>query len=252
MRAWTKVAARKFEAQRMVKKCPRADPWTIQIGGNPFMDMRRQRFFDNKERLTSILLGTLLALVAALAGHPAFCQGQEPEASYRNRSISQWIAALQTSDARSRAEAAYALGQIGAKAVRAVPILVGVAEKDADNFVRSEAVLALGTMGAPARSAMPSVIQLLKNDPIAGVRGAAATALGGMCSDSGRLVPVLVAVLRGDKSAYVRGCAALALGRLEAGAQEALPQLREAALNDPSPVVRRRADEAIQRIEIVR
>ena len=129
------------------------------------MDKQRWKFICNKMRAASILLGTVLGLGAALAGQRAICQAQDPEVSYRSRSLSQWIAALQTGDARDRTEAAYALGQIGAKGVRAVPILVGVAEKDADNFVRSEAVLALGSMGAPARSAVPSLTQLLKTDP---------------------------------------------------------------------------------------
>src|SRR5262249_16842756 len=154
----------------------------------------------------AIFLVSLFSLVVGLAEGRA----QDVEACYRNRTASQWLQALRTSDAQGRAEAAYCLGQMRAEA--AAPLLQDVAQKDPDHFVRAEAVYALGNI--PPRSALPLVARLIKQDPITGVRGAAATALGNMGGDAGLIVPILIAALQGDKSEYVRGCAALALGRI--------------------------------------
>src|SRR5207302_5165113 len=117
----------------------------------------------------------LLSLLTGLVARAPDGRAQNPEPSYRSRTVSEWIKALQKADAPGRAQAAYCLGQIGPKAESAVTILQSVAQKDADNFVRAEAVYALGNIGPAARSAMPSLLQLIKPDSQSAVRAAAAT-----------------------------------------------------------------------------
>src|SRR5438132_11010113 len=94
-------------------------------------------------RTSTVCLCSILSLLGGRRAPDG--RAQNPEPSYRNRTVPQWIEALRRADASGRAQAAYSLGQIRAEA--AVTILQSVAQKDPDNFVRAEAVYALGNIG---------------------------------------------------------------------------------------------------------
>lgn len=111
-----------------------------------------------------------LALVLAatlLAG----LQGQAAEAE---GTVEKWVGALKGEDPKARAEAARALGVLGAKAKDAAPALVEALD-DAEGTVRVRAAAALGQVGGPLKRALP-VLLTARNDPDDRVREQAETA----------------------------------------------------------------------------
>jgi HEAT repeat protein len=78
------------------------------------------------------------------------------------------VSALQDEDARVRQLAAQAIGEIGPKAVSAVPTLIALLA-DSDEGSRDNACLALGGIGPVAKDALPALRAALL-DPSASVR----------------------------------------------------------------------------------
>jgi HEAT repeat protein len=189
------------------------------------------------------LLSALAVLIPSLPLHAQ-------EASYRGKTVAQWIEVLHEPSIPSRGEAAYALGQIGPPAQAAVPHLLAAFQNDPDLSVRQECAYALGGIGPGAQSAVPVLLDALKKGSATAIRASAAMALGGIGPVSDAVVPALIAALRGDAAPYTRASAASALGSLRATAAEAArPALQEAAERDENALVRRRAAEALQRLK---
>lgn len=172
----------------------------------------------------------------------------------------------------SRANAAYALGAMGARS--AVPLLLGAlkdsapnvrssaanvlksmrpdagsgipplvdALKDSDPSVRSGAADALAMMGHEARSAVPSLFDALKDsNPL--VRSSAGKALAYIDPHANGTIPAMIQALK-DSDEDVRSGAADALGTIGAEARSAVSSLLD-ALKDPYPSVRSSAAQAL-------
>ena len=143
------------------------------------------------------------------------------------------IAALRASAPRARANAAYALGEIAPRSIRAkaVPPLVD-ALRDDEEEVRDASAHALGEIESP--EAVEPLLGALR-DSAARVRATSAWALGEI--EDRQAVDGLAGALK-DEDAQVRSQAAWALGEI-ADPRAAAPLA--GALKDPSVEVRKHA-----------
>jgi HEAT repeat protein len=161
-----------------------------------------------------------------------------------------------------RANAAEALGRVGATAGTALPALQDSLE-DEEAEVRRTAAEALGNMGPTAKAAVPSLIKVLC-DKKPDVRGPAARALGRIGNDAEPAIRALAELLhdktkylegrrtvwfggepvegRDPKAVYVCDSAAEALGRMET--EVTIPVLRD-LLGDKDVEVRSAAAKAL-------
>jgi HEAT repeat protein/DNA-directed RNA polymerase subunit RPC12/RpoP len=150
--------------------------------------------------------------------------------------------ALRSDDAKTRSEAAQALGNVGPAAKIAVPDLLKAC-KDSDEFVRRFALDSLKRIGPPAPGDVGQLAGAL-DDTNVDVRLYAVEALSKMGADAQAGAPVLVKALR-DTDARVRQNAALALGKIGAAAREqAVPALAD-VLKDKDKSVRVAAAESL-------
>jgi HEAT repeat protein/lysophospholipase L1-like esterase len=127
------------------------------------------------------------------------------------------LLALLDRDPDLRAAACWSLGRGDAPAAAAVEALSRLVETDASERVRAEAARALGRLGAAAQAARPVLARSLLAERAA-VRGAAADALdriGYTASEADALVAAL-----DSADEYVRGFATYALGELGSAAGE--------------------------------
>ena len=134
--------------------------------------------------------------------------------SYLGVAISDWVAALKSSDSLERRLASHALAQIGPAAQEAVPALIK-ALRDRESFVRVWAAAALARVQPENPDAIPALV--------AGTR---------------------------DGVSFVRSLAAWHLGRLgpgQPGIESVVPELRE-LLNDNDPSVRAEALVALENL----
>lgn len=139
----------------------------------------------------------------------------------------------------ARANAATALGRIGANARIAVPDLIHVLNNDRDFGVRANAARALGEIGAETEVVAPALIHALTS-PDSVVRNHAARALGQIGAVTNDVVPALVQTFKYDTDRIysARLQAALSLGRIGADAKTAVPDLIYALKNDPDLLTR--------------
>jgi HEAT repeat protein len=151
--------------------------------------------------------------------------------------------AMHNSDPTIARYATAALGQIGQAAV---PDL-SKALADANVSVRTNAAAALAQMGPAAAGALPALKKAL-TDSVPTVRGAACLALGGIGAPAKSAIPDLTNMLK-DKYGEVRRCAAQALGDFGKEAGAALPELKAIAQNDPSIDAAGAAQQAVWKIE---
>src|SRR5205807_10541279 len=110
-----------------------------------------------------------------------------------------------------RWEAAFNLGDFGAKAKAAVPALIETLQ-DREKVVRMHAAAALGRIGPEAKPAVPDMIDLLGDKDWA-IRATAALSLGAI--GDRQAGPALTKALE-DEHAQVRVYAAGSLWRIEA------------------------------------
>jgi HEAT repeat protein len=148
-------------------------------------------------------------------------------------------------DGKIRAEAAKALGNIGADSSAVVPELIRILQEDSDGKVRTEAAHGLGKIGEKAANASRALAAVVR-DPSSGdiLRGEAAWALARV----GPLAPGTAAALgmaSDDKSGYVGVRAAEALWKVSGDAARAARALA-ARLDDPA--VQHAAAQALNRI----
>jgi HEAT repeat protein/lysophospholipase L1-like esterase len=144
-----------------------------------------------------------------------------------------------------RAEAARALGSLGAAANRpAVPALFD-ALADTSETVRWRAAQALSKAGLAAPADVPRLVATLESpDPY--VRAFAAWTLGDQGAAAKDAVPALIAALEKEEE-FHRGGPALALAKMGAVAKEAVPALVD-GLKSPDHQRRRNSAKALGRI----
>jgi HEAT repeat protein len=155
--------------------------------------------------------------------------------------LSSFTGGLRDRHSAVRSYCAKALGNLGAEAGPAVPILAELLRDD-DKYVRQSAAEALGKIGPRAESAIPSLLGALRDDE-KHVRSAAATTLAGMKGHATDVLPALIGALR-DEDDFVRRRVAQALGEMGADAEPAVPALIE-ALRDDKWIVRTNAARAL-------
>jgi HEAT repeat protein len=137
------------------------------------------------------------------------------QVAYLGTSITDWMAALSSSDPLLRRLGAFALGEIGPAAHEAIPDL-SAALRDPVPFVRVWAAAALARV-APSGGESVAVLVMELGDELGFVRSLAAWHLGRLSSDFPGIEQVLISLrqLEDDKDPSVRVEAALAVARLE-------------------------------------
>src|SRR3989304_3743407 len=133
---------------------------------------------------------------------------------------------LSDPDSGTREQAARRLGQVGAKARRAVPALI-VAMQDEKWGVQKQAELALENLGGVA---IPDLIEALGHDEER-VRAWCTEALGNIGPSAQAAVPRMMVALRNDQSELVRKDSAYAVGKIDTQAAS-LAMLTEAVQHD--------------------
>ena len=84
------------------------------------------------------------------------------EATYQGKPVSHWVRMLKDKDTPSRRKAALALGEIGPRAMEAVPALTHALLQDQDNEVHYRAAIALESIGSAPTEASLVLIPTLK------------------------------------------------------------------------------------------
>lgn len=121
----------------------------------------------------------LLAAVILAAGSTALADFPKPS------DIPPLISKLSSGNAKSRADAAREIGEIGlvkaSYAKPAIPALIRAAQKDKDNTVREAALIALGEVDPEPEIALPIFLAALKdsNDEVKAAAAQGASHLGG-------------------------------------------------------------------------
>jgi HEAT repeat protein len=154
--------------------------------------------------------------------------------------------ALKSGDPKFRAEAAYAIGNIGGDAAR--PAVKGLQEAltDRDNTVRVFAAQALFLIERRGEELVPVLVGVMKDrDP--GVRSRAANALGNMGDQARAAVPALNDALK-DANPSLKLTAATALGKIGSPAVVAYANLQELAKDDTIPEIKKAASTAMRQI----
>ncbi len=142
-----------------------------------------------------------------------------PAADSVQSAIKEHTRALQNKDAKARAHAAKALGDLGSPAKTAVPDLVA-ALQDRDITVRAQVARALGQIGPVA---VPALVKTLKTGRV-DERVWALCALAGMGPEGRSAVPVLIDQLA-EADARIQVSTMMALGSIGPDANGAIPAL---------------------------
>lgn len=191
------------------------------------------------------LFPVLMALSFCLLASSASAQQK-----FLNKTADAWETELGHSDAKTRRNAAFALGKLGSSANSAVPRLKRALKEDKDGAVRDAAAWALGEIGKGSLevSRDADLVKLLadclKNDKEEpAVRRSAAYALGCFGTHAASAKETLEAALDESKNPpAIRQNVAWALGQIGTGS---VPALRK-ALKDSDPYLQRDAAGALQ------
>lgn len=165
------------------------------------------------------------------------------------------VQGLHSQEAFIRRFSAEALGNLGAKAIGALPDLIAMLkDKDEDLSVRASAASALGKIGLEAADEVVPALRALLNNQDNYVRGSAAAALGETGPGAIAAVPDLITLLtnkddkKDDKDVDVRDAAAEALGKVGAGSKDAVSALIAALDDKENTNVRSKAAAALGNI----
>lgn len=175
---------------------------------------------------TMVQLIPLLVSLLVVQPTELFCAAQDPDTSYAGKSVSEWIQVLETrleketdEDKKACRRAAAALGQIGAPAKDAVPLLAKALQSPSLE-VRHFAVDALGRIGPDASSSVPAIIaevdipkDHINYKALTRFRRYAAKALGRIGGSDSDAVRVLEEAIQNEDPLY-RVEAALALWKM--------------------------------------
>jgi HEAT repeat protein len=137
------------------------------------------------------------------------------------------IEILKSDDLDLRAQAAFALGQIGPEAADATPLLIEMA-RAGDQALRENAIHALGNIGPRARAAVPVLIETLEDkNPV--LRGRAAVALTAMGNSARAAGDAIKKALSRTEDGGLRVFLAQALWRTTDNIRETVPILIDVA-----------------------
>lgn len=155
----------------------------------------------------------------------------EEEPTHEGVGLSQWMDRLADPDASTRSKAAFALGRMGSKAKRALPVLLKMLN-DQEPDVREMVLMSLGLIG-PDVQTLPLLMEILSNEGQDKMeRQLAATAIGRIGPPGNEAVSALTRALDSNDP-HFRLHAATALVRIEAGqAKKVLPMLIKALENE--------------------
>jgi HEAT repeat protein len=92
------------------------------------------------------------------------------------RTVPEWVADLQSPNAKVRKKAVQSLGHVGTADPHALPAVID-SLKDKDPSVREAAVLAMLVIGPSARDAIPALTDIRDKDPVSNLRKEAAKAI---------------------------------------------------------------------------
>jgi HEAT repeat protein len=163
---------------------------------------------------------TMHLVMDSLKGESRFIVGDGPGGADDVPALAQ---ALKHDDARVRREAAEDLGQIGAPAAAAVPVLLQLVEKDPEPLTRIAAAKAIAGIDPKNETAIPALVDALK-DKAALVRQAAAESLGDLGLGGKSVVLALIKTVK-DSDALVTWASIDALGQIGPEAAAAVPTL---------------------------
>jgi HEAT repeat protein len=127
--------------------------------------------------------------------------------------------------------------KIEPEAKELVPVLTGLLRTEKDLGSKLVLINALGDIGAPAKSAAPVLLEVQKASPPqpkgmadpGGIRRAIIDTLAKIQVDAKELVPILVSAMRLDRDVAVRQAAITALANLGPEAKAAVPDLMKLA-----------------------
>lgn len=122
-----------------------------------------------------------------------------------------------------KAEAAWALGQIGSPSFTAMPVLISTLREN-DNFLRDRLLNAIEKIG---EKGLPFLIQNLKTEKNKFIKCSVAGLIGHLGPKAALAVPALIEALQ-DKDYRVRANAALTLSKIGSKADFATPALMKA------------------------
>jgi HEAT repeat protein len=161
--------------------------------------------------------------------------------------ISELAMALKKENQSIRRVVVKTLGNIGPKAIEAVPMLV-IALEDEDVYVCKAVAEALGKIGPAAAEAIPALVTTLKTGRKGNSRQiAAAGALAGIGPATNQVIPALLGALA-DENDLVCEAAAEALGKIGPAAAEAVPALAAIIHEGRTGTRQKAAVEALTRI----
>ncbi|NHJ84059.1 MAG: HEAT repeat domain-containing protein [Asgard group archaeon] len=146
-----------------------------------------------------------------------------------------------------RMRAAIALGEMGKKAIEAVPALIVSLKEDESAKVRENAAKALGQIGKDAHEAVPALVNSMMDDSSETVRQIAAESLGEL---GDRAVPALLSVLRTESDVGVIVKTIETLGKIGEWAKKNEPDLIEPIINDIVSAISRKDNEVIHNAAI--
>lgn len=141
-------------------------------------------------------------VVLGLAG--LFLSVGQADAQSKKAEVEKFIKELNAKDAKQRLGAVEGIGKIGQLkaiyAISAVTPLCGVVEKDGDAKVRAAAAMALGQIDADPTKAVPVLIKVLESDKDRAVQLNAIGALGYLGAGSKEALPLLKKIFTETKA----------------------------------------------------
>jgi HEAT repeat protein len=185
------------------------------------------------------------------------------DATIRDTIVSSLKGALGDTDQNVRSMGAWALGNMGAAAQDAIPLLMDRVDKDAFFEVRAEAAYALGYMGSAAQDAVPMLRIHVMKDGHVKVRAESARTLGeigaglkGSDEAAGRMKRDILATLQevwgnGQEDPKVRGMAAIALVRMGVARKDVVAILIDRLAKDDDFEIRAESAYALGSLGIV-
>jgi HEAT repeat protein len=157
------------------------------------------------------------------------------QAAPRLEALPSLISLLKDSDPGIRVQAVKAMGSLGERAQRVLPVLRAalkeIALTDSDGSVRGHAMHAILQVGPQPASEIAGLIDALQDD-VEVVRFHAAIALGDLGSAARPSLPALIHTARWDENPAVRVEAALALWKIDRKGPLVIPALIEALANN--------------------
>ncbi len=157
------------------------------------------------------------------------------------------VKSLEGTENQVRAQAAQALGNIGAEAKPAIPALLKLLRDEQNDVTSGMLADALAKIGPPAKQDIGLLREAIK-DPNTKVRAYAAASIGALGPDAGSLLALLVKAAS-DKHAEVRQNAVRSLGKMGGNGKDTIVPALTTALQDSEHEVRVAAAQALENMD---